>query len=155
MKYFERGSYMDEFIKLLDENLEYVNHEIIDNIIYVNIISTRVEVVCPYCGNPSSKVHSRYKKSFQDLPIQGIKVEIIINNRKMFCKNPDCNHTTFAENFDFLRFKAKRTKRLDDEIINISMNVSSLTATDLLKNSVANVGKSTVCNLLKKRYTND
>jgi ribosome biogenesis GTPase A len=79
----------------------------------------------------------------------------MLSNRKMLCYNTECNHTTFAESFDFLKFKAKKTKRLEDEIINISMNVSSLTATDLLKNSVENVGKSTICNLLKKRYTND
>jgi len=50
----------------------------------------------------------------------------------MFCNNPDCNHTTCAESFDFLKFKAEKTKRLENEIINISMNVSSLTAIDLL-----------------------
>ena len=72
----------------------------------------------------------------------------------MFCNNPDCNHTTFAESFDFLQFKAKKTKRLENEIINMSMNVSSLTATYLLRHSVADVGKSTICNLLKKRDTN-
>jgi transposase len=123
--------------------------------ININVISVREEVVCPYCGKPSSKVHSHYKRSFQDLPMQGKKVKIILNNRKMFCNNPDCNHTTFAENFDFLPFKAKKTKRLDDEIVNISMNLSSLTAAKLLRNSVAYVGKSTVCGLLKKRHTNN
>lgn len=146
---------MDEFIKLLDKNLEYISHEIIDDTIFINVVSNRKEVICPYCGKLSSKAHSHYKRSFQDLPIQGKKVRVILNNRKMFCNNLDCNHTTFAENFDFLKFKAKKTKRLEDEIISISINVSSLTATDLLRNSVADVGKSTVCNLLKKRYPNN
>lgn len=145
---------MDEIIKLLDENLEYIVHKIIGDTIFINVVSNRETVICPYCGNPSSKVHSRYDRSFQDLPIQGKKVRIILNNRKMFCNNPDCNYTTFAESFDFLNFKATKTKRLENEIINISMNVSSLTATDFLKESVADVGKSTICNLLKKRSTN-
>jgi len=144
---------MDEIIKLLDENLQYIIHKIIGNTIFINVVSNRKVVICPYCGSPSSKVHSHYERNFQDLPIQGKKVRVILDNRKMFCRNPDCNHTTFAENFDFLKFKAKKTKRLENEIINISMNVSSLTATDLLKHSVADVGKSTICNLLKKRYT--
>lgn len=78
---------MYEFIKLLDENLKYVNHEFIEDIIYIKVISTREELICPYCGEPSAKVHSRYERSFQDLPIQGKKVEVIFNNRKMFCKN--------------------------------------------------------------------
>ncbi len=146
---------MDELIKLLDENLEYESHEIINDTIYIKIKSMREKVKCPYCGKHSSKVHSHYKRSFQDLPIQGKKVTFIINNRKMFCNNTDCNSTTFAESFDFLSFKAKKSKRLNDEIINISMNVSSLTATDLLRNGVANIGKSTVCNLLKKRNANN
>jgi len=146
---------MDEFIKLLDKNLEYVSHEIIDDTIFINVISNRQEVVCPFCGIPSSKVHSHYKRSFQDLPIQGKKVMVILDNRKMFCTNSECNHTTFAETFDFLPHKGKKTKRLEAEIVNISMNVSSLAAEQILKNSVAKVGKSTICNLLKKRYNKD
>jgi transposase len=145
---------MDEIVKLLDGNLEYVIHKIIGDTIFINVVSNRDTVICPYCATPSSKVHSHYERSFQDLPIQGKKVKIILNNRKIFCNNPYCNHTTFAESFDFLKFKAKKTKRLENEIINISMNVSSLTATDFLKESIADVGKSTICNLLKKRSTN-
>lgn len=51
---------MDEFIKLLDKNLEYVSHQIIDNTFYINVISNRKQVICPFCGTPSTKVHSRY-----------------------------------------------------------------------------------------------
>lgn len=142
---------MDEFIKLLDKNLEYVNHEIVGDTIYIRVVSTREEVVCPFCGQPSSKTHSSYDRSFQDLPIQNMKVVVILSNRKMFCHNPDCEHKTFAETFKFLPAKAKKTKRLEDEIINLSMNVSSLKASALLKTRVAKVGKSTICNLLKKR----
>jgi len=145
---------MDEIVKMLDENLEYVIHKIIGDTIFINVVSNRDSVICPYCGTHSSKIHSHYERSFQDLPIQGKKVKIILTNRKFFCNKPDCEHTTFAESFDFLKFKAKKTKRLENEIINISMNVSSLTATDFLKESVADVGKSTICNLLKKRSTN-
>lgn len=141
---------MDELIKLLDENLEYVSHELIGDTIFIKVVSNRKEVICPYCRKHSSKAHSHYERSFQDLPIQGKKVRIILSNRKMFCNNIDCHHTTFAETFVFLRFKAKKTIRLENEIINMSMNVSSLTATYILKNSVADVGKSTICNLLKK-----
>jgi transposase len=117
---------MDEIIKLLDENLEYIIHEIIGDTIFINVVSNRGTVICPYCGIPSSKVHSHYERRFQDLPIQGKKVRVILNNRKMFCNAPDCNHTTFAESFDFLKFKATKTTRLENEIINLSMNVSSL-----------------------------
>jgi len=87
------------------------------------------------------------------LPIQGNKVFIIIRNRKMFCDNPDCSHTTFAERFDFISYKAKKTRRLEDEIVRLSINCSSVAASKALKENVVDIGKSTVCNLLKKRNT--
>lgn len=142
---------MEELIKLLFKDLEYLCHEVIDDTIYISLESSKKLVICPYCQRPSEKVHSYYKRSFQDLPIQGKKVIYIINNKKMFCNNPDCEITTFAETFEFLGFKAKKSKRLEDEIMNISVNMSSLAAEQLLKTSVGKVGKSTICNILKKR----
>jgi transposase len=68
----------------------------------VEVASTKDTVKCPYCGVESKKVHSHYKKSFQDLPIQGYKVVVTLNNRKMFCNNPYCSKKTFADTFDFL-----------------------------------------------------
>lgn len=144
---------MDKFIKQLDPNLDYINHEINDGKCYITVASNRKEVTCPFCGRPSSKTHSMYIRTFQDLPIQGNKVFIIIRNRKMFCNNPDCNHTTFAERFGFLSKKAKKTRRLEDEIVRLSLNCSSIAASKVLKENVVDVGKSTICNLLKKRNT--
>ena len=77
----------------------------------------------------------------------GEKVVIVFNNRKMFCCNLKCKNTTFAETFDFLSYKGKKSKRLKDEIINISANISSLAAAKILKNGIANVSKSIICNL--------
>ena len=82
-----------------------------------------------------------------------MKSRIIIENRKMFCTNPECGHKTFAETFGFISPKAKKSRRLLEKIINVSLNVSSINASDMLKDGIADVGKSTICNLLKKRYT--
>lgn len=144
---------MDEFIKLLDEHLDYLEHEIIDDRVIIYVASNRKEAVCPYCGYKSTKVHSTYERSFQDLPVMGRKSRIVINNRKLFCLNPDCGHTTFAETFDCLPPKGKKTKRLLEKIVDVSLGVSSVNAADILKDGIADVGKSTICSLLKKRYT--
>lgn len=144
---------MNNLIKLLDKNLEYIQHQIIEDTIYIYVKSIKEYPCCPYCGTTSKKVHSRYKRTFQDLPIQGLKVKIIINNRKMFCKNDSCNHKTFSEKFNFINDKAKKTKRLEKEIINISLNMSSVAASKYLSDNLTNVGKSTICALLKKRYS--
>lgn len=144
---------MDELIKLLDKNLNYVKHEIVEDTIFITVVSNRTAVTCPYCGCNSTKVHSTYKRSFQDLPIMGMKTWIEINNRKMFCLNPDCSHTTFAETFDCLPSKGKKTKRLLDKIVDVSLGLSSIAAASVLKDGIVDVGKSTICNLLKKKYS--
>lgn len=146
---------MDELLRLLDPFLELENTIFKGDIIYLHAKSSRSDVLCPYCKSTSNKPHSHYQRSFQDLPIQGKKVIIVLENRKMFCNNPKCGHKTFAETFNFLSPKAKKSNRLKDEIINISLNVSSVTASDILRNRTVDVGKSTICNLLKKRYSQD
>lgn len=143
---------MDEFIKQLDKHLDYLSHEMTDDEVIIYVKSNRTEVECPYCRKVSPKCHSTYERSFQDLPIVGKKTKIIIVNRKMLCKNPECTHTTFAETYDFLTAKGKKTKRLVDKIVDVSLNMSSIRASQILKDGIADIGKSTICNLLKKRY---
>jgi len=142
---------LETLIKMLDNNLKLNSYEIIDGIIYLHVESTKQGLQCPLCGSTSNRLHSRYKRSFQDLPIQGKKVVVILTNRKMFCENPQCERTTFAESFAFLSHKSKKTNRLKDEIFNISNNMSSLAAQRILRGGVATVSKSTICLLLKKR----
>jgi len=76
--------------------------------------------------------------------MQDKKVIIISNNRKMFCNNPNCNHKTFAERFYFISSKGKKTKRLENNIINLSLNLSSIAASKHFKQIIANVCKSTI-----------
>ena len=144
---------MDELIKLLDTNLEYISHEIIQDTMFITVVSTKTEWICPHCGYLSSRVHSRYERRFQDLPIQCKKVIIVLKNKKIFCDNEECNATTFIEKFSFLNNKAKRTMRLEDEILRLSSNCSSVSASQLLSVSTATIGKSTICSLLKKKRT--
>lgn len=128
--YLSEGWYwkMDDVVKLLDENLRYISHEIVENTLFIRVASEKLSLTCPSCGAASAKVHSRYERTFHDLPIQGKKVVYVINNRKMFCHNAQCHRKTFAEQFLFLPYKAKKSTRLEQEIMKIAQNVSSLAA---------------------------
>lgn len=121
-----------------------------DDTIFIYVKSKSSDAICPYCNTKSGKIHSYYERSFQNLPIQSKKTLIILKNRKMFCQNPDCNKNTFAERFQFILSKSKKTKRLEDEILSISQNVSSVAASKILKKNIAQVSESTICNFLKK-----
>ncbi|SNS88524.1 zinc-finger of transposase IS204/IS1001/IS1096/IS1165 [Anaerovirgula multivorans] len=103
---------MDTIVKYLDKSLDYVSHELIGDTLYINVMSNLKSVPCPDCLIQSSKVHSRYKKSFQDLPIQGKKVVIVIKNRNLFCVSTECPRYTFSETFDFIDAKSKKLNDL-------------------------------------------
>jgi transposase len=145
---------MDELVKTIDPNFEYIRHEIEQGVMRIYVKSTREEVKCPYCGTESSNVHSTYSRKFRDLPIQDKKVEIVIDNRKFFCINKECDYTTFAESFECLPKMGRRSNRLTKTIINTATNLSSITASKTLKQGTADVGKSTICRLLKKELSN-
>lgn len=141
---------MREIVEMLSKQVEYVSHENLCDEIIIHIKSREDVAYCPYCGELSTRVHSRYNRRLQDLPIQGRKVKLKIERRKYFCTNPECAHGTFVEAFDFFEGKETKTNRLQKEILRVSLTQSSVSAARYLKASVADVGKSTICNLLKK-----
>ena len=142
---------MEELITLLDKNLVCTNIDISAEFIRFSVTSTRKECICPSCQHASSRVHSHYNRSFQDLPIQDKKVVITLLNRKMFCDNASCHRTTFAETFSFLDNKAKKTRRLKETILEVSLTQSSVSAAAYLSQHVVDVKKSTICNYQKKK----
>ena len=141
---------MEELVKRIDPHFAYQWHEIEDGIMRVHVRSTRKTAQCPYCGSVSKQVHSIYPRKFRDLPIQGMKVEIILSNRKFFCSNKECAHKTFAESYECLPRMARRSRQLTQAIVHTAINTSSITASKMLGEGTADVGKSTICRLLKK-----
>lgn len=67
----------------------------------------------------------------------------------MFCINKDCSKYTFSETFTFLDAKAKKTKRVIDEVIRVSLTQSSISASAYLSESIVSIRKSSICNYLK------
>lgn len=145
---------MNDIIKMLDENLAYMRHEISGNTITIYAESKREAAKCPDCGEESTKVHSQKARKIQDLPIAGKKVNIMLARRKIFCEKSECRQRTFTETFEFMAAKSRKTKRLQEEILRVALTQSSVSASKYLRGSVADVGKSTICNMLKKRGGN-
>lgn len=140
---------MGSIIKMLDTSLEYKSHDLIDNTLYITVISKNEGLRCPICNTLTNKVHFRYLKTFHDLPIQCKKVIILIKNPNMFCIIKDCPKYTFSEAFTFLDAKTKKTKRLIDEVICVSLTQSSILASAYLSESTVSIRKSSICNYLK------
>ena len=143
-------SFVNGLLRRLDPALRYTTHEIQEDIIRIYVVSVRDEVACPCCGTPSDKRHSTYRRAFQDLPVMGLKTEIVIENRIMFCTNPSCSKKTFAEGFNGLDPYARKTKRLWDKIIDVSLDTSSVSAAATLGDGIADITRRTICGLLSR-----
>lgn len=141
---------MKDFITALDPNYQLDKYHIKNNVAVFYISSKMSEVKCPYCGTLSSKVHSSYEREIQDLPMQGKKVILLVDTRKMRCMNLDCSHKTFSEKHPFVAAKSKKTNRLIQNILYTSSQLSSLNASKLLKSENISVCKSSIRDLLKK-----
>jgi len=140
----------NKLIQLLDKNLQSSGCKIKKKQIVMEIYSSKKTLVCPYCGSSTSRVHSTYQREIQDIPMQEKQTILLLDVRKMFCDNPECTRKTFAERFEFIAPKAKKTKRLINHILVTSTKLSSNSASTLLKTNNIKSCKSSICDLVKK-----
>jgi transposase len=52
---------------------------------------------CRSCGAIASRVHSRYRRRLEDVPVGGQPVVIHLTVRRFFCPAAGCSRQTFAE----------------------------------------------------------
>lgn len=144
---------IQEIIKELDENLRVERTEKIDGILHLYCIVDKPTAKCTYCGQESTKIHSRYVRTVWDLPIQNDQVKLVITVPKYFCYNNDCHHKTFAYAFDFIETNSIRTKRLNEYICQVALKNSSIDAKNQISSSHVPVSTNTVLRILKKKKT--
>lgn len=69
--------------------------------------------ICPQCGQPSDRVHSRYRRHLTDLPAQGRAIHVQLRVRRFFCPNADCPRRIFTERLpEVVAVQARTTTRL-------------------------------------------
>ena len=141
---------MREIIRMLDRTLKYESHELIGDEIHIQVKSKKKILNCPQCGKKTKKIHSRYIRTVQDLPIGEKKVYIEITSRKMICGNGKCSGKRFAESYGFVGANGVKTKRLESEIVRVGKNMSSQAASEVLNRSTVKISGQTVRNLIKK-----
>ena len=141
---------LEELIKDLDISLTIKEVKRIEKTIYISCEKITKECQCPYCGEVSDSVHSKYIRTLNDLPIQNNEVKLFLVTKKFFCLNSNCSHKTFGERFEFVEPKAVRTNRLNSHINTIGLRDNSMDAVRTLKDSGINVSSNTVLRIIKK-----
>jgi transposase len=89
-----------------------------DSLIKLGLISTPPRGRCPWCFRPSQRVHSRYQRTFADLPWATFQVRLEVRVRKFFCSNQACQRRLFTERLpDVAKPWARRTLRLAESLL--------------------------------------
>jgi transposase len=77
------------------------------------VASTAPAADCPRCGNPTSRLHSRYRRTVADLPCQDRPVALRLMVRRFRCSRSDCPQVVFCERLPgLLDAHARSTTRL-------------------------------------------
>lgn len=68
---------------------------------------------CPFCQQPSERVHSSYLRTVADVPCGGRQVILRLSIRKFVCTTPSCPRSIFTERLpDLIEPYARKTTRL-------------------------------------------
>lgn len=145
----------DEGISQIYQSSELIIHEAVhDGHVFHLYASSYLDYgICPYCGHVSSRVHSRYFRTIQDLSILGERVVLHLEVRKFFCLNDDCRRKTFAEQpgDEVFRYR-RRTCRCEKAVARHGISVSSSSASRLLAHMGIHISPSTVLRDLHRMH---
>ena len=63
----------------------------------LDVAVTSAQALCPTCTQPSTHVHSHYRRTLADLPWATTPVQLHLRVRRFWCETPDCARQTFTE----------------------------------------------------------
>ena len=105
---------------------------------------------CPKCWGRSRRVHSRYPRTLADAPIAGQQVELVLEVRRFFCNNPDCEKKTFAEQVPELTVPhARRTGLLARMLEAVGLALAGRAGARLAAKLGVAVGRDALLRLVK------
>jgi transposase len=110
----------------LPEGLLIEDLSVTDVLLIVQVFSTSPLRCCPDCGQPSSRVHSRYVRTVSDLPCAGRQVVLKLTVRKFLCRTPACPRKMFTERLpDLVQSYARITNRLREALVALGLATSA------------------------------
>jgi transposase len=68
-----------------------------DHGLTLDVVVTAPQATCPDCTQPSTHVHSHYRRTLTDLPWATRPVTLHLRVRRFWCATPSCGRQTFTE----------------------------------------------------------
>lgn len=114
--------------------------------------SAGTESLCPSCGQPSRRVHSRYSRRLSDLPWEGIPMRIELRVHRFFCDSKDCGHHIFTERLPKTAQRyGRRTCRLSESLEQITLALGGAAGSRLAQQLGILTSGSTLLRQLRRR----
>lgn len=89
---------------------------------------------CPSCQTVCHHVHKYYTRTVESLEIFGMPVIVKVRVRYYYCDCPDCERRTFSEPLGIASRYARKSREVEQRILDVSLNLSSRKASILLEN---------------------
>lgn len=108
---------------------------------------------CPCCGQPSTRVHSRYQRLLSDLPASGRRVYLEITARKFRCDVDGCGRRVFTERFaaGTVQSFSRRTDRLDLIVHHLGLALGGRPGQDFARRLMLPVSNDTLLRTVRRR----
>ena len=139
----------------LSPNLKLIKFENLTEEIIANTYTKTKTCKCNLCKKETKSVHSYYDKKIKDIPFGKKSVIINIRTKIFICRNKACKGylKTFKEDLEFINDYSRRTKRLDEYILDSVVNSNSHGTETFLKKHGIKVSDTTIDRIIKKKNT--
>jgi transposase len=112
-----------------------------------------ISAICPSCGKASARLHSRYQRTFADLPASGRSVRIRVTVRRFRCVVETCRTRIFAERLEEAigaRY-ARRTSRLECIVHQLGLALGGRPGQGFAHRLMLPVSKDTLLRVVRRR----
>ena len=86
-----------------------------------------------------------------DLPATGVRIALILRTRRFFCDAEACARRIFAERFEAVEPRARRTNRLDDVVHCLAIALGGRPAASLSRRLNLVVSNDTLLRIVRRR----
>jgi transposase len=121
-----------------------------DGVQVIEAQSIQAGANCPDCHQKTTRVHSYYIRSLQDLPVCNKNIQLSLQVRRFRCMNENCPRSTFAEQAPAIIAKnSRKTHRLKRTLVEIAFESGGEAGAKLAKKLHMEVSPDTLLRMIR------
>src|ERR1022692_4267307 len=129
----------------LPAGLEIATATLRDDLLVVQVVSTKARSCCPLCFCPAERRHSQYTRVVADLPCAGFRIQLILHVRRFFCDTASCMRRIFTERLPaFVLPWARLTVRLCEALQSVGLATCGELGTRLAERLAMHTSPTTI-----------